>query len=107
MAKDRYIYPAIFDYADDGISVEFPDLQGCLTFGSDDEDALSMAKEAMALHLFGMEEDNDPIPVPSKASSIKVQPNQVLVLVEAWMPPFRLEMKNKAIKNSHYSSMAR
>jgi predicted RNase H-like HicB family nuclease len=100
LAKDRYIYPAIFDYADDGISVEFPDLQGCLTFGSDDEDALSMAKEAIALHLFGMEEDNDPIPVPSKASSIKVEPKQVLVLVEAWMPPFRLEMKNKAIKKT-------
>ena len=23
--KDKYIYPAIFDYADDGISIEFPD----------------------------------------------------------------------------------
>ena len=28
MFKDRYIYPAIFDYADDGISIEFPDLPG-------------------------------------------------------------------------------
>jgi|GEM_PF-5174517 hypothetical protein len=28
MASDRYLYPAIFDYADDGISVEFPDLPG-------------------------------------------------------------------------------
>ena len=29
MVKDRYIYPAIFDYAEDGISIEFPDLPGC------------------------------------------------------------------------------
>lgn len=24
--KDTYIYPAVFDYADDGISISFPDL---------------------------------------------------------------------------------
>jgi len=100
MAKDRYIYPAIFDYADDGISVEFPDLPGCLTYGNSDEEALAMAKEAMALHLYGMEEDNDPIPLPSKASEIKTNSNQVVVLVEVWMPPFRNEMKNKAVKKT-------
>ena len=31
MKKDCYVYPAIFPYSDDGISVEFPDLPGCLT----------------------------------------------------------------------------
>jgi hypothetical protein len=25
--KDKYIYPAIFNFADDGISIEFPDLK--------------------------------------------------------------------------------
>lgn len=30
MPKDRYVFPAIFDYGDDGISIEFPDLPGCL-----------------------------------------------------------------------------
>ena len=28
MVKERYIYLAIFDYAEDGISIEFPDLPG-------------------------------------------------------------------------------
>ena len=41
--KDKYIYPAIFDYADDGISVEFPDLPGCLTFGDSEEEAFMAA----------------------------------------------------------------
>ena len=31
--KDSYIFPAIFDIADDGVSVEFPDLPGCLPCG--------------------------------------------------------------------------
>lgn len=100
MHKDRYIYPAIFDYAEDGISIQFPDLQGCLTFGHNEEEAFVMAKEAMALHLFGMEEDNDPIPAPSKATSIKTKSNQVVVLIEVWMPPFRNEMQHKAVKKT-------
>jgi len=89
MEKDRYIYPAIFDYAEDGISVEFPDLPGCLTFGGTDEEALAMAKEAMALHLYGMVEDNVSIPAPSKVTDVKTESNQVVVLVEVWMPPSR------------------
>lgn len=100
MKKDRYIYPAIFDYADDGISIEFPDLAGCLTCGNTDEEALSMAKEAMALHLYGIEEDNDPIPAASSLSKLKVEPNQVVVLIDVWMPPFRSEMKNQSVKKT-------
>ncbi|WP_044481900.1 type II toxin-antitoxin system HicB family antitoxin [Paenibacillus antibioticophila] len=43
--KDRYVYPAVFDYADDGISIEFPDLPGAITCGDTDEEALYMAKD--------------------------------------------------------------
>jgi len=53
MAKDRYIYPAIFDYDDDGIAVEFSDLPGCFTCGDNDEEALHMAKEAMLYQVPG------------------------------------------------------
>jgi predicted RNase H-like HicB family nuclease len=98
--KDRYIYPAIFDYADDGITVEFPDLPGCITCGDSEEEAFKMAKEAMALHLYGLEEDNEKIPTPSKVSALTVQSNQVVVLIEVWMPPFRHELENKAVKKT-------
>ena len=100
MVKDRYIYPAIFDYSDDGISVEFPDLPGCYTCGNNDEEALRMAKEAMALHLYGLEEEGCPIPEPTPAGKLKVEPNQVIVLVEVWMPPFRDEMEQRAVKKT-------
>ncbi|WLR44465.1 type II toxin-antitoxin system HicB family antitoxin (plasmid) [Bacillus carboniphilus] len=98
--KDRYIYPAIFDYADDGISVEFPDLPGCLTAGDSDREAVGMAKEALALHLYGMEQDNDSIPDPTHIKDLKVDANQTVVLIDVWMRPFRDEMKNKAIKKT-------
>ena len=59
MKKDCYVYPAIFTYEDDGISVEFPDLPGCLTCVDTTEEAIKMAKEALGLHLYGIEEENE------------------------------------------------
>ncbi|ASS98270.1 MULTISPECIES: type II toxin-antitoxin system HicB family antitoxin [Geobacillus] len=98
--KDRYIYPAIFDYSSDGISVEFPDLPGCFTCGDTEEEAFKMAKEAMALHLYGLEQENEEIPQPSKVSEIQTENNQVIVFIEVWMSPFRHEMENKAVKKT-------
>ncbi len=100
MNKDRYIYPAVFHYADDGISVEFPDLPGCLSCGSTTEEAMYMAKEALSLHLYGMEEDNEEIPAPFDLTSINTEPNERIVLIEVFMPPFRVEMENKAVKKT-------
>lgn len=100
MKKNRYVYPAIFSYDPDGISVEFPDLPGCLTCGDTQEEAFEMAKEAMALHLFGMEEDNDKIPEPTSLNELDVESNQATVLVDVWMPPFRQEMNNQSVKKT-------
>ncbi|WP_371811578.1 type II toxin-antitoxin system HicB family antitoxin [Sporosarcina sp. Te-1] len=98
--KDRYIYPALFSYADDGITVTFPDVPGCITCGDNDEEAFAMAKEALALHLFGMEEDGDSIPAASSSKDIKASSDEAVVLIEVWMPPFRSEMQNQAVKKT-------
>lgn len=98
--KDRYIYPAIFDYADDGISIEFPDLPGCLPCAHTDEEAIANAKEAMALHLYGMEQDGDDIPGPTPVSQLRPDKNQAVVLVEVWMPTFREALENRAVKKT-------
>ncbi|MCA1294926.1 type II toxin-antitoxin system HicB family antitoxin [Paenibacillus sp. alder61] len=98
--KDRYIYPAIFDYVDDGISVEFPDLPGALTSGDSDEEALHMAKDCLALHLYGMEQDGDSIPDPTPISELPQMPKKVVVLIDVWMPPFRDNMAQRAVKKT-------
>lgn len=41
-----------------------------------------MAKEALTLHLYGMERDGDAIPVLSTAREIQLESNQVVVLIE-------------------------
>lgn len=102
MLKDRYSYVALLDYADDGISIEFPDLPGCLPCaGKDDTDgALRNAKEAMGLHLFGMEQDGDAIPLPTPITDIRIEEGQVPVLIEVFMPPVRDRIKNRFVKKT-------
>ncbi|MCL5289473.1 MAG: type II toxin-antitoxin system HicB family antitoxin [Bacillota bacterium] len=100
--KDVYRFWAIFDYADDGISVEFPDLPGCLTCGDTADEAYEMAKDALKLHLWGMEKDNDEIPEPSTLHDIinTLEKNQTLVDIQVYMPPFRDAMETRAIKKT-------
>lgn len=57
--KNHYTYIAVFSYDNDGISIEFPDLPGCCPCADkDDTDmALKNAREALGLHIWGMEQD--------------------------------------------------
>jgi predicted RNase H-like HicB family nuclease len=100
MKQDTYIFPCIFIYKDTGISIYFPDLDGCVSSGENEKDAFDSAKEALSLHLYGMEQDNDPIPAPSELREVKLSDNQQAVLVEVFMPPFRARQANKYIKKT-------
>lgn len=98
--KDRYIYPAIFDYSDDGISIEFPDLPGCLSCADTDEEALYMAKDVLGLWMDYMEKDNEDIPEPTSLLDIELEDNQKSVLIEVWMPTVRNAIDNKPIRKT-------
>lgn len=100
--KDHYVFPAVFEYDKPGvIGVSFPDLPGCISVGENDTHAFQMAKEALSLHLYGMEEDRDEIPEPSSPQEIDLdRENLVIVMIDVWMEPFRDEMENKAIKKT-------
>lgn len=102
MFKDRYSYIAVFSYDNDGIAIEFPDLPGCLSCAEKDdtETALKNAKEAMGLHLYGMEQDGDPIPEPTLLQGIQLEEGQVPVLIEVYMPPLRERVRNRFVKKT-------
>lgn len=55
--------------------VSFPDFPGCVTAGSTIDEAKDMAYDALSLHLKGMLEDGDNIPVPSKLEDIMDDPD--------------------------------
>ncbi|MDY2987156.1 MAG: type II toxin-antitoxin system HicB family antitoxin [Peptoniphilus sp.] len=98
--KDRYIYPAIFDYDEDGISISFPDLPGCLSCADNDEEALIMAEDVLGLWMENLEEEKSDIPTPSKLVDISTSENQKTILVDVWMPTIRKAINNKAIKKN-------
>lgn len=100
MAKDRYIYPAIFEYADDGISISFPDIPGCFSCADTDEEALYMAKDALGLMLYSMEQDGISIPKPAHLKDIRLQPEERAVLIEVYMPLVRKAIESSAVKKT-------
>ena len=98
--RSTYIYPAILNYTENGISIEFPDLPGCLPCANTSEEAVKNAKEAMGLHLWGMEKDNDPIPEPTDITDLKYSNGEIPLLVEVFMPPIRDRINNKFVKKT-------
>lgn len=98
--NDRYIYPAILNYAEDGISVSFPDLPGCLTCAEDTATALSRAKEALGLYLADSEECGDPIPAPSDILGLHLEQGDIPALVEVFMPMIRDQIKRTSVKKT-------
>ena len=98
--KDTYIFPAIFEQDEKGIAILFPDLPGCLPCAETPEQAVKNAKEALLLHLYGMEEDGEDIPEPSPFSELQTEKNQTLILIEVFMPPFREKQHKKFVKKT-------
>ena len=95
--KKRYEFVAVMDYAEDGISIFFPDLPGLLPCADTTEEAVKNAKEALGLHLYGMEQDKEEIPEPSRIDQIKLDKNQVPLMVEVFMPAVRDRQNSKAV----------
>ena len=55
--------------------VSFPDFPGCITAGKNIDEAKDMAQEALTLHIQGMLEDGEQLPVPSRLEEIMGDPD--------------------------------
>jgi predicted RNase H-like HicB family nuclease len=100
MKKDIYVFPAILTQYEDNIGITFPDLPGCVSNAKNMDEAVKNAKEALALHLFGMEEDGIDIPSPSPIVSLKLDSNEIPLLVEVYMPLYRNAIESATVKTT-------
>jgi predicted RNase H-like HicB family nuclease len=98
--KNTYTFPAVFDYADDGISIEFPDLPGCLPCAHSTEEAVKNAQSALGLHLWGMEKDDEEIPEPTDVRNLEHKENQAVMLVNVFMPATRDKINNQFVRKT-------
>lgn len=64
------VYPAIFYKECNGYSVIFPDLNYLSTCGETVDEAISMAVDCLAGHLFWLQQEGGIIPSPSDITSI-------------------------------------
>lgn len=100
--KARASYVAVFekDPEVNGYTVFFPDLPGCITEGDDYNQAIKMAKEALELHLYSMEKDEEKLPVATDPENIELEHGQFVTLIEADMILTRMEMENQKVSKN-------
>lgn len=65
----KKMYPVIFTQTKDCFLVEVPDLE-ILTEGSDLENAIEMARDAISITIVSLEDHHEIIPAPSKVTDI-------------------------------------
>jgi predicted RNase H-like HicB family nuclease len=98
----KLTYLAVFE-ADEspGISVYFPDVPGCVSCGNTFDHALQMAKEALSLHLYGMEKDGEPLPTRSDKIP-ETGAGDMVVPVTVYPDMVKDEMNNRREKTHGY-----
>lgn len=97
----KLVYPAIFEKSDDGYTVEFPDLPGCVTQGRTLEEAMAMATDAASGWVLVAMEDGDAIPTPSKQANISGRGDNVFcnfVLLD--MDKYAKQYGEKSVKKN-------
>ncbi len=100
--KNEYSFFAVFEYDPDGINISFPDLPGCFSCAdaNDTESGLKNAREALGLHLFGMEQDGETIPEPTHISRLSLEKNQAVALISVFMPSVRASVRTSFVKKT-------
>lgn len=63
-------YTVIVEQGDTGWGAHVPDLPGCIAAAESRDEVLELIREAMELHVQGLEEDGLPIPPPRSNSEV-------------------------------------
>lgn len=99
----KYLYPAVFTPAEEGgYLVDFPDLEGCYTDGNDLMEAMEMAKDALCLQLYHMEEKDQSIPAASDVKAVQstISIDSFVSLIGCDTIEYRKYFNNKAVKKT-------
>ncbi len=95
----KYLYPAVFKKEEGGYSVIFPDLD-IATSGETLEEAMDMAKDALCLMLYDLEERKQPVPAASDMRKLSCPDDAFLSLVACDTMEYRRFYSSKAVKKT-------
>ena len=97
----KLFYPAVFHKAEEGgFWISFPDIPECLTQGETMDEAYEMAVDALGLALTSRVEEGQPIPSASDPSSIIMDPDSFVVVVEFDMLAYKKRTNSRAVKKT-------
>ena len=92
-----FLYPAVFHVEDESYWVEFPDLEGCQSFGDTLTETMENAQEALSAYLLTIFEEGRDIPTPSDISSIANPEDGFVSLVSCNLNQYH---ETKAVKKT-------
>lgn len=92
-----FVYPAVFHKEDDAYWVEFPDLEGCQTYGETLNETMAYAQEALAGYLLTLLEENRELVPPSDVSAVSPDDDSFVTLVTCDINQYQ---DTKAIKKT-------
>jgi len=95
--KSFYCYPAVVEKTSGEFGVFFPNFDGCVTGGANPEEIIKNAREALSLHLYGMEQDGETPPEAAYPKDVRLSDNQYLIMVDINYGYFREKMDKKSI----------
>lgn len=95
------LYPAIFSSdGNNGYTVTFPDLIGCITEGDTLEEAVKMAEDALGIYLYTLSEEGEPFPEATNPINLKCAKDEFINIVTWDEKEYLKKTDNKAIKKT-------
>lgn len=79
----KVVYPAILHREDGAYWIEFPDLEGCQSFGDTLMEIMDNAKEALTGYCLTLIEEQRKLPVASDLDAIEKEDGDGIVVIEA------------------------
>ena len=93
------IYPAVFHEESNAVWAEFPDLEGCQTFGDTIEECIIYAQEALEGYAESVIERDLKLPVPSDVRKIAAENTNSFVM-PIYYDLKSYDKKSKAVKKT-------
>lgn len=97
----KLLYPAIFTPAEEGgYTVEFPDLQGCITEGDNLIEAIEMANDAASGWILGEIEKGNTYPAASSGNNVIVPKGSLLNLIVLDIDAYSEKYGTRAVRRN-------
>jgi predicted RNase H-like HicB family nuclease len=68
-------FVVIFEQGPTSVGAYVPDLPGCVAVWATQEEAQTLIREAIRMHLMGMQEDGEPLPTPVSSCAVITLPS--------------------------------